>query len=195
MTRNSFKIAVTGGIGSGKSVVLKIIADEGFSTFSCDGIYNGLLFDRNFLQSICKVFGDVLTDDGQLDRKKLSSIVFSDKDKLNQLNEITHPVIMAEALKRMSEKDISFCEVPLLFEGGYEKCFDAVIVVLRSLEQRISSVLKRDNITTNEVKKRIFSQLNYDNQQFIKYYVIYNNGNLSDLRAKTLKIIDKIIKK
>lgn len=195
MTQSNIKIAITGGIGSGKSAVLEIIRGQGFSAVSCDEIYQEMLIDKAFVKSLANEFGDILKSDGSLDKSKLSSIVFNDSDKLKRLNKITHPAIMKEALNKMSGEGIFFCEVPLLFEGGYESLFDGVIVVLRDKALRISSVMQRDGIDENEVANRINSQVIYENLQLEKYYIIHNNSNFADLTQQTLEIIQKIIKK
>ena len=195
MMQNNLKIAITGGIGSGKSEVLKIIKEQGYSTVSCDEIYRELLRDRTFIQTLVNEFGDILKIDGSLDRDKLSSIVFNDRDKLKRLDEITHPRILEECLKAMPQDGISFCEVPILFECGYERLFDNVIVVLRDKSLRISAVVERDKISENKVVNRINSQLNYENLQFEKYYVIHNSSNLAYLTQQTLEILEKIVKK
>ena len=192
MTQNNIKIAITGGIGSGKSTVSKIIAEEGLPVFSCDQIYCELLNDKAFLEVLSKEFEDVLLSDGTLNRKALSEKVFKDGNKLNKLNAITHPLIMKEAFKRMQGQNLSFCEVPILFENGFEKLFDGVIVILRDKQQRINSVIKRDGISRKNALLRINSQYNYDKNNFTKYYVIHNDGNFDDLRQKTLQILAKI---
>ncbi|MDE6105194.1 MAG: dephospho-CoA kinase [Clostridia bacterium] len=192
--QNNIKIAVTGGIGSGKSTVGQIIKNLGYPVISCDEIYKTILQDTEFLQKLAAEFGNEIIKDGKLDKTKLSSIVFSDEDKLKKLNEITHPEIMKEVFTQATKYKICFCEVPLLFEGGYEKDFDGVIVVLRSLDERISSVAQRDNMSAEAVKNRIKSQINYDNLKLTQYYVIHNDGNLRDLLEKTYKVMQKIIK-
>lgn len=186
------KIAITGGIGSGKSEVAKIIAAQGLPVFSCDKIYAELLNDKSFLGKICGVFGHVLKDDGTLDRERLSEIVFNDAAARKRLNELTHPEIMRSVFCKMCEYPLSFCEVPLLFEGDYQDLFDNAIVVLRERERRVAAVLKRDNIDRNDVIQRINSQFDYDNCDFAKYYVIHNNGDLSHLRQKTLETLELI---
>lgn len=194
MTLNNKKIAVTGGIGSGKSTVLQEIGRRGHRVLSCDEVYRELLRDGVFSQKLAQCFGgDILQADGTLDRKKLAAIVFSDRDKLELLNGITHPVIMQELLRR-AEGATSFCEVPLLFEGGYEKYFDGVIVVLRPAKDRISFVMRRDGMTFKQARLRIKNQIDYDNTDFAKYYVIYNNADMAKLREETGQALDKILK-
>ena len=193
--KQSKKIAVTGGIGSGKSTVLKIIEQKGYPVFSCDEIYAELIKDKKFLAKLCDKFGDILNEDGGLDRKKLSSIVFGDREKLARLDALTHPAIYAEMFRRVDETwGLCFCEVPLLFESGGEELFDGVIVVLRDEKQRIESVAERDNCSVNDVKLRIVNQFDYNKLNFTKYYVLHNNGNLEQLSAQIDDILQRIEK-
>lgn len=187
------RIAITGGIGSGKSTVAHLIKESGFNVFSCDEIYAQLLNSKDFLHLLCDNFGDILDSNGELDRTKLSQIVFNDKEKLTQLNNITHPIIFKEMFGRADKINaMCFFEVPLLFENGYEKYFDGVIVVLRELSKRIESVALRDNLNNNEVKKRINNQFDYDNYDFAKYYVIHNNGEIDALKFQVSNVIAQI---
>ena len=190
------KIAVTGGIGSGKSTVMKIIAGKGYPIFSCDEIYSQLTSDRDFLNILRHSFGDILNSDGTLDRKKLSEIVFNNPAKLAELDKITHPAIYKEMFRMADEAGgICFCEVPLLFESGAESLFDGVIIVMRNEEQRIKSVTARDKLPEQDVKKRISNQFDYNSAVFAMYYVIHNNGDLSELEWQTEEIIKKINEK
>lgn len=195
MTQNNIKIAITGGIGSGKTTVSEIIERKGFPVFSCDKIYRDLFEKENFVKKIANEFDGVVRSDGSVDRRKLSNIVFNDEIALKKLNEITHPAIMGEALFLMNNEKISFCEVPLLFESGFETLFDEVIIVLRNESERIKFVSKRDKISQEEVKLRIKHQINYDNYDFAKYYVIHNDGDFDDLRNAVLSVLEKIVKK
>lgn len=190
------KIAVTGGIGSGKSTVMKIIAGKGYPIFSCDEIYSQLTSDRDFLNILYHRFGDILNGDGTLDRKKLSEIVFNNPAKLAELDKITHPAIYKEMFRMADEAGgICFCEVPLLFESGTESLFDGVIIVMRNEELRIKSVAKRDKLPEQDVKKRISNQFDYNSADFAMYYVIHNCGDLSELERQTEEIIKKISEK
>ncbi len=195
MTQNNFKFAITGGIGSGKSAVSEIIRWQGYAVFSCDEIYKELLLKPSFIEKISSEFDGVLNFDGTLNRSKLSEKVFGDSAALEKLNAITHPAIMEEVLKKCSGERIAFAEVPLLFENGFERYFDGVIVVLRDTEERIAAVSKRDNLTRDNVILRIKSQFNYNNDSFAKYYVIHNDGNFEDLEQKTKEILEKIKEK
>ena len=194
--KQSKKIAVTGGIGSGKSTVMKIIAGKGYPIFSCDEIYSQLTSDSDFLNILRHSFGDILNSDGTLDRKKLSEIVFNNPAKLAELDKITHPAIYKEMFRMADEAGgICFCEVPLLFESGAESLFDGVIIVMRNEEQRIKSVTARDKLPEQDVKKRISNQFDYNSADFAMYYVIHNNGDLSELKWQTEEIIKKINEK
>lgn len=190
--RPNKKIAITGGIGSGKSTVAEIIKQRGYTVFSCDEIYSDLLKNREFVQRLEECFGGISNADGSLNRKKLSAGVFSDRQALKKLDGITHPAIMEEAFKRMEVHSLAFLEVPLLFENGFESLFDGVIVVLRGLEDRINSVTARNGISREEVEKRIKGQYNYEKSDFSKYYVIHNSGNLGLLKSKTDEILSRI---
>lgn len=188
------RIAVTGGIGSGKSTVCEIIKKHGYPVFSCDEIYAELLECNDFTQIISDEFGkDVLNADGLLNRGALSEIVFNDEKKLERLNKITHAQIFEEMFRRAEiEEGAVFFEVPLLFEGGYQTMFDNVIVVLRDEKQRILSLIKRDNLSEENVKKRIKRQYNYENCTFEQYYVIHNDGDLVNLDKEVKQILSKL---
>ena len=192
MTQSSIKIAVTGGIGSGKSAVCEIIKKQGYPVYSCDNIYSELLNSAEFLKKIDDEFCGVLKSDGSLDRQALSEAVFNNEVELKKLNSITHPAIMSAALKKMEGEKLAFLEVPLLFENGFENLFDGVIVVLRDKEERIRSVMARDKIGREHVLLRTNKQFDYDNFDFAKYYVIHNCENLINLEQKTLETLQKI---
>ena len=195
MTQSNFKIAITGGIGSGKSEVCSAIKNAGFPVFSCDEIYSRLLNEGVFDNDLKKCFGEKIFKDGKLNKAELASIVFTNKEELEKLNKITHPKILDCAFERMKEYKLSFLEVPLLFENGFEGLFDGVIVVLRNSEDRIQSIVKRSGISTEEVILRIKSQFDYDNCNFAKYYVIHNYSDLEHLNECVNDIIKAIEEK
>ncbi|MGN0805923.1 MAG: dephospho-CoA kinase, partial [Candidatus Coproplasma sp.] len=157
MKQNKIRIAVTGGIGSGKSTACKIINSLGYPVYSCDEAYKSVLQDGQTVETLEREFGSqILNADGSLDRFALSAIVFGDEKKLEKLNKITHPKIF-EKIFELSENDsgIVFYEVPLLFEGGYQSLFDEVLVILRDRQQRINCVIERDGLKEEEVISRL----------------------------------------
>ena len=194
MMQNNIKIAITGGICSGKSTVAQIIREKGFRVFSCDEIYRELLNDENFINLIDNEFVNIKNCDGTLNREKLSKIVFSDNEKLDKLNSLTHPHIMKRAMELMDGEGISFCEVPLLFEGGFEELFDNVIVVLRDKSERVKELMQRSKLEEKQALLRINSQFDYENYNFVKYYVIHNDANLTILSQNTVSVLEKIVK-
>ena len=197
MKQSKLKVAITGGIGSGKSTACRFIKEEGYPVFSCDETYAKLFDSGVFTDEIVNEFGsDILDSLGRLSRSKLSEKVFCNDDNLQRLNKITHPKIFERMFLAAEnfENDICFFEVPLLFEGGYEKLFDKVIVILRSDEARIESVMTRDNKSRDEVLLRINKQYNYKNNTFTQYYVTHNDGNLDKFHDSIKEILLKITK-
>lgn len=194
MKQNKIKIAVTGGIGSGKSTVCKIIHSLGYPVYSCDDVYKSVLHDGQTVAELEKEFGDqILNSDGSLNRPALSAIVFNDEGKLEILNKITHPKIFKKLFEiSVNDNGLVFYEVPLLFEGGYEYLFDRVLVVLRDKKKRIDCVMQRDGLSEEDVINRLNKQYNYNIDDFTKYYVIHNDGNIDDLNHEINKILSKI---
>ncbi len=192
MTQNNIKIAITGGIGSGKSTVCQIIKSLNYPVYSCDEIYGELLTSPDFVKKLEEAFGSDIVLNGTINRVVLSQKVFNDGKQLKKLNDITHPAIMEEAFLKMRAHKLSFLEVPLLFENGFQNLFNGVIVILRDRDKRISSVIQRDHTHIEQVESRVKSQFDYENFDFSEYYVIHNNGNYDDLTKKTLETVVKI---
>lgn len=192
--KQSKKIAITGGIGSGKSTVAGIIAEYGYAVFSCDEIYSELLQEKNFVDILCRHFGEVRNADGSLNKCKLSEIVFQDKTKLNLLDDLAHPEIFKRMFERSDKMHADcFFEVPVLFEKGYEKYFDNIIVVMRDKKERINSVMRRDGLTEAQIINRIDNQYDYSSFDFEEYYVIYNNGDIDHLTAKIINFLEEYL--
>lgn len=192
--KNNTLIAITGGIGSGKSTALEIINELGFSTISCDQITRELYDKQWFLRKVKKIFPSAITGVFVLkaDKKLISKEVFSDKVKYEKLNELATKYIFKIALKRASKfSNKVFIEVPLLFENDYQHFFDYVIVIMRELDARIDSVMARSKLSKDEVLDRINSQFNYDNVGDT-FFKVYNNGEKELLKKELITIINKI---
>lgn len=179
------KIAVTGGIGSGKSTVLALLEKHGYRTVSCDGIYAQLCTEQPFLAGLARLFPTAVKN-GTLDRAALSHIVFSDKEAREKLDSYTHPLIMERLLARM--EGVCFAEVPLLFEGGYERLFDGTIAVLRDKRARIEAVKRRSGLSEEEIALRMDSQFGYERLPE-GCRILRNDGTVEDLERALLELL------
>ena len=193
------KVAITGGIGSGKSTALSYLKELGYPVFSCDEIYKEVISSKEYIDKIKEFFPEAVTH-GCIERKILSEIVFNDPEKRALLNGISHPLIMQKLYEQMdtSENELVFAEVPLLFEGGFENEFDHVIVILRKEENRIQSVQERDGISKEKIKQRMQSQFDYfskEGEERLKNcnaFVIENDGSINSLQTKLNEILNAL---
>lgn len=190
-------IAITGGIGSGKSLLTDYFASLGYAVLSADEIYSDLLKDEYFVKGICDAVGvrAVLVNGRYtLDRKAVAEKVFGNPAERKKLDDFTHDAIMREMFSRANDcSGVVFCEVPLLFESGYDKYFDCVIVVFRNENERISSVVSRDNKSEELVKEIIKNQYDYSKLAENGHTIfVENNGTPRFLYEKANEIIEKI---
>lgn len=186
------RIAIIGGIGSGKSTVLQILEDKGYSVLSCDEVNDKLICNKEYLVRLDEIFHGVVVD-GTLDKKALSSIVFNSKSELDKLNAIAHPIIRDIVLRNSASGDINFVEVPLLFESGMEKDFDKVLLVTANRDVRVDRAVKRDKKTKGEIEAIIKNQI--DSYQGKKIdYIIENDGSIEDLVKKVENFICQLKK-
>ena len=152
-------IGITGGTGCGKTTLLNVIAEKGGLILDCDAIYHQLLTqDNNLLNSIEQRFPGTV-EDGQLQRKKLGSIVFADKNALEDLNKITHGAIKAEILHRLaSQPRLAAIDAIALYEAGLAELCDTTVAVTAPAEVRIQRLMIRDNISEDYARSRIAAQ-------------------------------------
>lgn len=190
MTQNK-KFAITGGIGSGKSAFAEILREKGYPVFSCDEIYARLREEPQFLDALKEAFPDCVKQD-VLDRATLSARVFSDRAALDKLNALTHPPIMRRLFALMERETVSFAEVPLLFEGGYETQFDGVIALVRNESARIKTVMKRDRLSEKDVRARIANQFDERLLGEKTCVVVENDGSLSDLKKNAERVLQAL---
>ncbi len=197
-------IGITGGIGSGKTTVAKIIADNGFIVISTDDKAKELMTDNlEVMKKIIEVFGgEVYLPDGSLNSPFLSSMVFgtdkNSKRNLEKLNSIVHPPVidfMIEEVKRLEEagEPFVFIESALIFEAGLEEGFDYIIVVDADEEYSVERVSEKTGMSPEEVRMRIEMQMSRDEKKGLADFVIENNGTEVEL-ASSVKSLINIIK-
>ncbi len=188
------KIALTGGIACGKSLVGEIMRASGIPVCDADEIGHEVLKgDANIQAGLIKEFGtEIVGADGQIDRLVLGSKVFTDPDKRLKLNQLTHPVI----LKRMNEwvtrqaatADRAVGIIPLLYEVGAEKSWDVVICVGTPEAEQIRRLVAR-GLTFEEARARIGAQMSQAEKMERADYVIYNCGNKALLEKQINQVL------
>lgn len=173
------KIGLTGGIGSGKTTVAKVLEVLGIPVYYADEAAKELMYKNELLkQQLIFHFGEATySEDGQLNRKHLSSIVFADKEKLELLNSLVHPVTIADAKEWFSKQTAPYVikEAALLFESGTAEGLDYIIGVTAPAPLRIKRVMDRDNVTADEVKRRMNNQLDDSIKMKLCDFVLQNN--------------------
>lgn len=172
------KIGLTGGIGSGKSVVAKVFETLGIPVYYADAAAKNLMNTNDTLKkSIIKNFGEDCYKNGQLDRKHLAAIVFKNKEKLKLLNLLTHPATIADANEWMKKQNSPYIikEAALLFESGADKHLDYVIGVSSPAALRIKRVMQRDGLSEDEVMQRIDQQMDENEKMKRCDFIITND--------------------
>ena len=194
MKQNKRFIAITGGIGSGKSTVAQLLAKRGYPVFSADAAGKIVYEDGEVLSAVQNLFPQCVIN-GKIDRKLLSQTVFSDQKKLHTLEAVTHPAIMKTLRGQMesAEGSVVFAEVPLLFEGGLESDFDSVIVVMRDRAARLKAAAARDGVSENDILARIKNQFDYEKNPLTGHTVIYNDADLPALEIQLERVLHELL--
>ena len=192
------KVGLTGGIGSGKTTVSNFILEYGIPVYNSDSQGKKLMnTNLELINDIVNIFGESVYNNGILNTNLLSSIVFSDAEKIKQLNNLVHPKV-AEDFKQWVGKNnnqpILVKEAAILIESGAYLDMDKIILVISKKSNRINRVSKRDNSDLESIEKRINFQLTDDEK--IKYadYIIDNNSSLDYLKNEVLRVINEINK-
>ncbi len=178
-------------MGSGKSTVLGILKDRGFAVFSCDDISRALWQEPSYRRELARLFPDCAAGE-DIDRAKLRARVFSDRSALKTLEKFSHPRILSELLRRASACTLSFSEVPLLYEGGYETLFDGVIAVRRDQAMRTEAVIRRDGLTAEEVLSRMARQFDPARLEEKGCFLIENDGALAHLEREVDRVLRQL---
>ena len=176
------KIGITGGIGSGKSIVCKILESMNYPVFYSDREAKIIIKENLDVRSeIIRLFGNDIYHGDQLNSNLLAQIIFNDADALNQVNAIIHPKVRNSFTDYADQQDSQyvFNEAAILIESGGYKQMDTVVLISAPLELRVSRVMLRDACTEDEVTERISKQW-ADNQKR-KYcdFEIVNANNLA----------------
>ncbi len=194
------KIGLTGGIGSGKSLVSEYLVELGAYIFDADTEAKKILSSNETAQNeIIAEFGsDVLNAKNKIDNKKLAKIAFQDEDHQSRLNTIIHPYVFEEIdahFDKISQKNkysLFVVDAALIYESGADTHMDYVVVVSSHLKFRVSRVMERGGLTRDEFMKRLELQWPEEDKVHMADFVIPNNGTEEELKNSTHNFFNQI---
>jgi dephospho-CoA kinase len=192
-------VGLTGGIASGKSTVAKILERLGAAVINADALSREVVEPRKEAwREIIDAFGaGILQPDQTLDRQKLRTVIFNDRDGRKKLEAIIHPRVRALAEERIREHAVAgysiiVYEVPLLFEGNLHEWLRPVILVACNVDTQRTRLQERDQLTQTEAQKHIDAQMSLEEKRRLADYVIENDGSLANLEQQVRTVLEKI---
>ncbi|MEF9959672.1 MAG: dephospho-CoA kinase [Niameybacter sp.] len=194
-------IGIVGGIGAGKSTVVSLLCElRKCFVIGADEIgHKILLKDDLAYDQVVKVFGqDILDEEGNIVRRKLGAIVFSDRTKLEQLNQITHPIIFREIkllvdkCKAQGEWDLVIIDAALLIEIGLIPLTDYVLAIYTDEKTRLERLMKRDGFTKEQVLERINKQKKWEELEKVSDFVIDNRYTRQHTKEQMIEMLDQL---
>jgi dephospho-CoA kinase len=191
------KVGLTGGIASGKSTIVRMLARLGCITVDADAIVARLYRPGEAgHEAIVRTYGTgVLLPDGEIDRKKLADIAFSTPEEAKKLNALIHPIVIAEQARLFREAEergedaIYIVEATLLLESGGKQRFDRIVVVDVDPKVQIARAIGR-GVTAEEAKRRIANQMPREERLRLADYVIDNNGDEGAALAEATRVYE-----
>lgn len=189
------RVALTGGIGTGKSAVLVTLAELGAPVLDADPLAHSVMARGTPGAAAVRMrFGQqVLLPDGNVDRRKLGQIVFGDDQARRDLETIIHPEVYRTIQQWMDAQAargsaLAVAEIQLLFEIGKAADFDRIVVVACDAEAQVRRVMRRSKLPESEVRQRVAAQMPLDQKVQLASYVIWTDGTLDDTRNRTAEV-------
>ena len=189
-------LGLSGGIGSGKSTVAKILSDLGAVVIDADVIAKEVLEPNQAgYQRAIEVFGEsILDSDLRIDRKRLAELVFQNSDELAKLEAIVHPAVIARVAQirnSLPESTVVVYDTPLLFEKNLQGQFDKVLIVVTDSEHRKARLIER-GLEIKDIEARIANQATDAQRRTVADFVIENNGSPEQLQDQVTKLWQQI---
>ena len=186
-------IALTGGISTGKSTVASILKLYGFEVIDADAIAHEVL--QSVAGKVSEIFGEAYVNEGIVDRKRLGGLVFSDPEARGKLEQLVHPLIRQEIMRRAERSEAQgvpyFIDIPLFYEtGAYQ--ISKVLVVYAPRETQMERLIKRDGFSEEEARKRIDAQMDIEEKRRRADYVIDNTKDIGYLTEQLEELRRKI---
>ena len=193
------RIALTGGMGSGKSHVRAVFAALGVPTIDADTLARDVVVHGTpgFDAVVAKFGRGILNADGDLDRRAMGALVFSDTARRRDLEAILHPLIKGAidqwfTTLDQSAQPFAIADIPLLYEVGLDKEYDEVIVTSCSPQAQVKRIMARDNLDATDVQHRLYAQMPLEEKVKRATYVIDTNGTLVQTNAQVHKLYQKL---
>lgn len=191
-------IGLTGGIASGKSTVANMLSEKGFSIIDADIAARVVVEpgEDAYEQIVTQFSEDILLDDGTINRPKLGSIIFNDEEKRKMLNSIVHPATRKKMFEWKDEaiakgKQTVIYDIPLLFESKLTHIVEKTVVVYVDEKTQLKRLMERNDLTEEEAKARIASQLPLRDKVDLADEVVNNNGPIDETKEQVEKLIRK----
>ncbi|MCX8057720.1 MAG: dephospho-CoA kinase [Ignavibacteria bacterium] len=201
MPKDKFLIAITGGLGTGKSLFSKYLLEKNEVVINSDQVAKKIMTTKSIVkEQIIKLIGNqAYLNDNELNTKFIASQIFTDPELYKKFNKIVHPPTIVE-IQRLAQKEFNkrnrkrvFVESALVFEASIEKKFDLIVLLKSDLNLRLKRTIERDKTTPDEFYQRIQYQIDPDIAEEHSDFVIYNNGTLEELH-KRFEFIYNLIK-
>ncbi len=191
------RLGLTGSIGSGKSTVADMLWSRGIPVLDADAIARQVSRDPGTLEAVSLEFGPEFVLETDLNRPKVAELIFNNPEARGKLNAIIHPRVRAEMTRLQSNLELEGAklviqDIPLLFENGYEKLFDATILVDAPLEDRLARVQARDGLTREAILARDAAQMPASEKRLRATYILENDGDLVYLERQLVAVLEQI---
>lgn len=188
-------VAITGGIGSGKSYVSALLQDRDIPIYNTDDEAKRLMLsDEGIRRDLVTLLGEEAYRDGALNKSLLASYLFADAGNAARINGIVHPRVRADFQRWMeahADRDVVGLECAILFEAGFDDVVDAVVMVFAPESLRLERAMKRDGSTEAQIRARMKAQMNDDEKCRRSDYIIYNDGRIP-LEEQLSSLIDQL---
>lgn len=191
-------IGLTGGIASGKSTVTKIIRESGFKVIDADQVVHKLQAKGGKLyQALLEWLGpEILDADGELDRPKLSQMIFANPDNMKRSARLQNSIIRQELACQRDQlkqtEEIFFMDIPLLIEEKYIKWFDEIWLVFVDKEKQLQRLMARNNYSREEAELRLSHQMPLTDKKSFASLIIDNNGDLITLKEQMSNVLQRL---
>ncbi len=188
-------VGLTGGIGSGKTIVSKVFETMGCFVYNSDERAKALYYNSNIKKNVIELLGsECYLNDHEINKDYISKKIFNHPELLQKLNQIIHPAVKEDFINfknKLPEKSIIVKETALLFEAGINKDLDYTILVTAPIDIKIKRVMSRNHISKEEVEKRMSSQWSDEQKKNLANIVITNDESLA-LIPQVISIIEKL---